>query len=303
LLLVLTLAFLLLRLAPGDPVTALIGDFNATPQLIAAMRQQYGLDQPVYVQYVLYVWHALQGDFGVSMRTGQNVLSEILKVFPYTLMLAGAAIAMAVVIGLPLGVISAIRPNSWLDHVTRLFALLGICTPGFALALVLMLIFSVYLDWLPLLGVGEPGDPGSLIIHLILPALALALRDAATIARLTRALMLSLLREDYITTARAKGLPEFSVIFKHALKNALVGVLTVISLEFSHTLGGAVVIETMFGRPGVGSLIVQAISARDYPQLQGTVLFFAFCIIVINLLTDLLYRAIDPRIEYVPAVA
>jgi ABC-type dipeptide/oligopeptide/nickel transport system permease component len=217
-------------------------------------------------------------------------------------MLAASAIVMAIVIGLPLGVVSAIRPNTWLDHVTRLFALFGICAPSFALALLLMLIFSVYLNWLPLIGVGEEGDAGSIITHLILPALALALRDAATIARLTRAMMLSLLREDYITTARAKGLSESAIIFKHALKNALVGILTVVSLEFSHTLGGAVVIETMFGRPGIGSLIVQAISARDYPQLQGAVLFFAFCIIVINLVTDLLYRAIDPRIEYAPAI-
>lgn len=298
LLLVVTLAFLMLRLAPGDPVTTLLGDFRATPEVVAAMREHYGLDRPVYLQYLLYVLHALTGDLGVSLRTNQDVMSAILQVFPHTLFLAIAAIVAATAIGLPLGVLSAVRPNSILDHAIRLFALLGLCAPGFALALVLMLVFAVNLSWFPLLGVGEPGEPGSIIYHLVLPALALGLRDAATIARLTRASMLNLMREDFITTARAKGLSEGTVIFKHALKNTLVALVTVISLEFSHILGGTVVIETVFGRPGVGTLIVQAISARDYPMLQGTVLMLAFLVIAINLATDLLYRAVDPRIEF-----
>lgn len=298
LILVLTMAFLMLRLAPGDPVTVLLGDFRASPDVVAEMRRHYGLDQPVYVQYLLYVFHALTGDLGTSLRTDQNVMVEILRVFPYTLVLAFAAIVTATLIGLPLGVASAVWPNSPLDHLSRLFSLIGLCAPSFALALVLMLIFALKLDWFPMLGGGDIHDSGSILLHLVLPALALGLRDAAIIARLTRASMLTLLREDFITTARAKGLAERVVIFKHALKNVLVGLVTVVSLEFSHILGGTVVIETVFGRPGVGTLILQAISARDYPLLQGTVLMFAFLVIVINLLTDLIYRAIDPRIAF-----
>lgn len=298
LLTVLTIAFLTLRLAPGDPVSALLGDSFATPEVVAQMREHYGLDQPVVFQYLTYLLNAAMGDFGTSLRTGQPVLAEILKVFPNTVLLALFSVVFAVLIGVPLGLISALRPNSLVDHAMRVFALIGLCAPSFALALLLMLVFSFYLNWFPFLGAGDAGDVGSILAHLVLPALALALRDSATIARLTRTTMLTVLSEDYITTARAKGVAEKFVLFKHALKNALLPILAIVLLEFAQTIAGAVVIETVFSRPGIGSLIVQSISARDYPLLQGTMIFCAFCIVVVNLFADIFYKLIDPRIDY-----
>src|SRR6266481_392422 len=271
-----TLAFLILHLAPGDPVRTLMGDYDAPPEVVEQLRHQFGLDKPLYVQYGTYVVSVLSGDFGKSLRTGRDVLAEIFRVFPHTLFLALGGVILAIVIGIPL----------------------GISMPSFWLALVLLLFFSVYTGWFPLVGAGELDSPISVLHHLFLPALGLAARDAAAISRLTRSGILEILRQDYIVTARAKGLGERVVIYKHALRNALIPIVTVISLDLGYTLGGTVVIEAVFSRPGLGSLIVQSIYSRDYPQLQGAVMFFAFCFLIVNLITDIVYKIIDPRIEY-----
>jgi len=191
-----------------------------------------------------------------------------------------------------------VRSNTAVDHLSRVIALLGISMPSFRLALVLLLFFSVYTGWFPLVGAGELDSPASILYHLFLPALALAARDAAAISRLTRSGILEIMRQDYILTARAKGLAERIVIYKHALRNALIPIVTVISLDLGYTLGGTVVIEAVFSRPGLGSLIIQSIYSRDYPQLQGAIMFFALCFLLVNLLTDLVYKLVDPRIEY-----
>jgi peptide/nickel transport system permease protein len=297
-----TLAFLILHLAPGDPVRTLMGDYDAPPEVVEQLRHQFGLDKPLYVQYGTYVVSVLSGDFGKSLRTGRDVLAEIFRVFPHTLFLALGAVILAIVIGIPLGMISAVKSNTAIDHFSRVVALLGISMPSFWLALVLLLFFSVYAAWFPLVGAGELDSPISVLHHLFLPALGLAARDAAAISRLTRSGILEILRQDYIVTARAKGLGERVVIYKHALRNALIPIVTVISLDLGYTLGGTVVIEAVFSRPGLGSLIVQSIYSRDYPQLQGAVMFFAFCFLIVNLITDIVYKIIDPRIEYRGAV-
>jgi peptide/nickel transport system permease protein len=293
-----TLAFLIIHAAPGDPVRTLTGDYDAPPEVVEQLRKQFGLDKPLYVQYVTYIGSVLTGDFGKSLRTGRDVLAEILRVFPHTLLLALGAVVLAILIGIPLGMISAVRNNTRIDHISRILALLGISMPSFWLALVLLLFFSVYAGWFPLVGAGELENPKSLLHHLFLPALALAARDAAAISRLTRSGVLEILRQDYIVTARAKGLAERSVIYKHALRNALIPIVTVISLDLGYTLGGTVVIEAVFSRPGLGSLIIQSIYSRDYPQLQGAIMFFAFCFLLVNLTTDIVYKIIDPRIDY-----
>ena len=297
-----TLAFLIIHAAPGDPVRTLTGDYDAPPEVVEQLRKQFGLDKPLYVQYWSYVTSVLTGDFGKSLRTGRDVLAEILRVFPHTLLLALGAVVLAILIGIPLGIISAVENNTSVDHISRILALLGISMPSFWLALVLLLFFSVYAGWFPIVGAGELEDPKSVLHHLFLPALALAARDAAAISRLTRSAVLEILRQDYIVTARAKGLTEKNVIYKHALRNALIPIVTVISLDLGYTLGGTVVIEAVFSRPGLGSLIIQSIYSRDYPQLQGAIMFFAFCFLLVNLTTDLVYKIIDPRIDYSRAV-
>ena len=297
-----TLAFLIIHAAPGDPVRTLTGDYDAPPEVVEQLRKQFGLDKPLYVQYWSYVTSVLTGDFGKSLRTGRDVLAEILRVFPHTLLLALGAVVLAILIGIPLGIISAVENNTSVDHISRIVALLGISMPSFWLALVLLLFFSVYAGWFPIVGAGELEDPKSVLHHLFLPALALAARDAAAISRLTRSAVLEILRQDYIVTARAKGLTEKNVIYKHALRNALIPIVTVISLDLGYTLGGTVVIEAVFSRPGLGSLIIQSIYSRDYPQLQGAIMFFAFCFLLVNLTTDLVYKIIDPRIDYSRAV-
>ena len=293
-----TLSFLIIHLAPGDPVRALMGDYDASPEVVERLRHQFGLDKPLYVQYGTYLFNVLSGDFGKSFRTGREVMGEILRVFPHTLFLALGAVLLAILIGIPLGILSAVRSNTAVDHLSRVIALLGISMPSFWLALVLLLFFSVYAGWFPLVGAGELESPTSILYHLFLPALALAARDAAAISRLTRSGILEIMRQDYILTARAKGLAERIVIYKHALRNALIPIVTVISLDLGYTLGGTVVIEAVFSRPGLGSLIIQSIYSRDYPQLQGAIMFFALCFLLVNLLTDLVYKLVDPRIEY-----
>jgi ABC-type dipeptide/oligopeptide/nickel transport systems, permease components len=287
---VVVLVFLMVRLAPGDPAVLLAGEF-ATPETLEAIRARYGLDRSLPEQFLIYMEALLRGDLGESARSRRPVLEELKTYFPNTLELASAAILVAVFTGIPLGVLAALRPGSGLDLSVMVLALLGVSMPVFWFGLLAILIFSVGLGWFPVAGKGT-------LAHLVLPAITLGINATALLARMTRGTLLEVLSQDYIRTARAKGLAERVVIFKHALRNALIPVVTVVGLEFGTLLSGAVITETIFAWPGLGQLLVGSILARDYPVVQGAVLLVAITFVLINLLVDLLYAAIDPRVRY-----
>jgi peptide/nickel transport system permease protein/oligopeptide transport system permease protein len=287
---VVVLVFLMVRLAPGDPAVLLAGEF-ATPETLEAIRARYGLDRSLPEQFLIYMEALLRGDLGESARSRRPVLEELKTYFPNTLELASAAILVAVLTGIPLGVLAALRPGSGLDLSVMVLALLGVSMPVFWFGLLAILIFSVGLGWFPVAGKGT-------LAHLVLPAITLGINATALLARMTRGTLLEVLSQDYIRTARAKGLAERVVIFKHALRNALIPVVTVVGLEFGTLLSGAVITETIFAWPGLGQLLVGSILARDYPVVQGAVLLVAITFVLINLLVDLLYAAIDPRVRY-----
>jgi peptide/nickel transport system permease protein/oligopeptide transport system permease protein len=287
---VVVLVFLMVRLAPGDPAVLLAGEF-ATPETLEAIRARYGLDRSLPEQFLIYMEALLRGDLGESARSRRPVLEELKTYFPNTLELASAAILVAVLTGIPLGVLAALRPGSGLDLSVMVLALLGVSMPVFWFGLLAILIFSVGLGWFPVAGKGT-------LAHLVLPAITLGINATALLARMTRGTLLEVLSQDYIRTARAKGLAERVVIFKHALRNALIPVVTVVGLEFGTLLSGAVITETIFAWPGLGQLLVGSILARDYPVVQGAVLLVAISFVLINLLVDLLYAAIDPRVRY-----
>jgi peptide/nickel transport system permease protein len=289
------ISFLLLNFAPGDAaeIKLLRQNNGIAPsrEAVAALRQELGLDDPLPVQYVDWLSRSLRGDLGTSYRSGDSIAAELARRLPATAMLASASLALAVAVGLPLGLLAAVKAGSWLDVASRLVALVGAAVPSYALALVLMLVFAVRLDWLPSTGYGSPAN-------LALPALALSFGVLAQLMRLTRASMLETLGQDYLRTARAKGLSERAVVWRHALKNALLPVLTVIGTSTGHLLGGAVIIETIFGWPGVGQFVVVGIVQRDYPVVQGFVLYLALIFLVVNLLVDVMYRWVDPRLHF-----
>ncbi|MCL0030039.1 ABC transporter permease [Dehalococcoidia bacterium] len=285
------LVFAMVRLVPGCPAVAIAG-VHATPEFIEQVRRDLGLDRPLHTQYFIFMGNLLRGDLGVSTRTGRPAATEIWDKFPNTVELAMASMLVASVIGIIAGVISATRQYSIFDSGSMLVALFGVSVPVFWLGLMLMLLFAVTLDWLP------AGGRGGTIEYLILPAITLGTASAAIIARMTRSNMLEVLRQDFITTARAKGLRERIVTYKHALKNALIPVVTIIGLQSGILLGGAVLTETVFAWPGVGRLMVDSIMARDFPVVQGAVLLFAVCFVFINLFVDILYSFLDPRIRY-----
>ncbi|MCL0095724.1 ABC transporter permease [Dehalococcoidia bacterium] len=280
----------MVRLVPGCPAVAIAG-VHATPEFVEQVRRDLGLDRPLHTQYFIFMGNLLRGDLGVSTRTGRPAATEIWDKFPNTVELAMASMLVASVIGIIAGVISATRQHSIFDSGSMLVALFGVSVPVFWLGLMLMLIFSVMLGWLPAVGRGT-------IWHLILPAITLGAASAAIFARMTRSSMLEVLHQDFITTVRAKGLRERIVIYKHALKNALIPVVTIIGLRFGTLLGGAVLTETVFAWPGVGRLMVDSIMARDYPVVQGTVLLLAGTFVFVNLFVDILYSFLDPRIRY-----
>jgi len=282
--------FLMLHLIPGDPASIYLGENRATPERLAEMRRIMGLDRPLWVQYGDFAWKALRGDFGRSLQTSRPVSREILDRLPNTIQLALAAMLLAVVFGVTLGVISGLKQNSWVDTLAMLTALVGVSIPVFWLALLLIMFFSVRLRWLP-------ATSGSGWRDLILPAISLALLSTATLARLVRSSILEVLRQEYLTTARAKGLRNSIVVVRHALPNALIPVVTVMGLQFGGLLSGAVVTETVFARPGLGKLVVDSIQNKDFPVLQGVVLILATTYILVNLLVDLSYVLIDPRIR------
>ncbi len=292
------LVFLSIRFVPGDPAIAIAGEL-ATPELREQVRKDLGLDRPLLVQYGIYLRRTLQGDMGQSVRTRQPVAAEILLRLPNTLQLASLSLLLAAAIGIPIGVISATRANSWVDGGSMIFALLGVSMPIFWLGLMLMYLFSIILPrWLGLSQPILPPTGTGTWQHLVMPVVALAANSMAIQARMTRACMLEVLRTDYIRTARAKGLPEWKVIYKHALRNALVPIVTIIGLQFGTLLGGAVITETVFAWPGIGRLLIDSISFRDYPVVQGTVLVIAAGFVLVNLLVDVLYAYLDPRIRY-----
>lgn len=294
---VLTCVFLITRLIPGDPAVLILGE-NAPVEQIIELRKDLGLDQPVYTQYFQYIYQVLQGDFGTSLRTERKVIKEIIDVLPYTIELAIAGIFVSVIIGVPIGIISARRRNTIADYIAMTFSLLGISMPVFWTGILFTLFFSLYLGWLPAIGGGNPESFVNRLFHLVLPATAIGMAASAITSRMTRTSMLEVLNQDYVRTARAKGLRELLVVYKHALRNALIPVITVVGLNMGRLLGGAIVTEIVFARPGIGKLLVDAIYARDYPQVQGIVAFFAMMIIIVNLIVDLTYSLVDPRVEF-----
>lgn len=291
------LVFLITRLSPGDPVRAIVGP-DAPQERVDEVRRDLGLDQPVLVQYGHFLSHAVRGDLGRSLLTRRPVTSEILSRFPTTFKVTTIAVVIAVLVGIPLGVASATKQHSAVDNAATLFALFGVSMPLFWTAIMGILIFSIELRWLPIGGLQGPLWTVEGLKAYVLPCLTLAATPIALIARLTRSSMLEVLNHEYVTVARAKGLAEHRVIMGHALKNGMLPIVTFIGLQYGFLLGGAAVTETIFSLPGVGRLAVAAINQRDYPVIQGTVLMVAVIFVVINLIVDLLYAWLDPRISY-----
>lgn len=288
----------MLHLIPGDPVSIMLGDY-ATPEAKEALRTELGLDQPLSVQYVRWLGDALQGDLGRSLRTNQPVLEAVTERLPVTIELSLLALVAAMIIGLPAGILAAVRRNSSLDIASTSLALLGISIPNFFLGIMLILIFSLWLRWLPPGGyVPLVEDPLQNLKLMIMPAFTLGASFAGIVARMTRASLLEVLGADYVRTARSKGLSGYWVIVKHALKNSLLPVVTVVGLQAGALLGGAILTETVFALPGIGRLVVDNIFARDFPVVQGVILFIVLFRILSNLVTDLLYAFLDPRISY-----
>jgi len=285
-----TLVFCMMRFLPGDPVAVMLQTSGGSAERIAILRHQLGLDQPAYVQYARFLSGAIHGDLGRSLFTGRPVLEMILEQFSATVQLAAASMVLGLVVGLFLGILSALHEGSWVDNLCMVLAATGVSVPHFWLGLMLIFTFSLRLGWLPATGQGG-------IQRLIMPATVLGLTLAATVARLTRSSLMEVMQQEYITTARAKGLRERMVVSRHALKNALIPVVTIVGLEFGWLLGGAVVTETVFSRAGLGRLAVQAVLWKDFPLVQGTVLFAAIFYVSINLGVDILYAFLDPRIS------
>lgn len=283
------IVFLIMQMVPGDPAQLVAGE-GASEQQVQAIRHDLGLDQPLYVQYFHYSGHLVQGDFGQSIRTGRPVLDEILARLPITMELAFWSILITIVLGVLAGIIAATKQNSFTDVGVMILSLIGVSLPHFWLGIILILYFSVQLQLFPVAGWGS-------FAHVILPAITLGTGGAAIVARMTRSSMLEVIRQDYIRTARAKGVHERFIIYKHALKNALIPVITVVGLQFGSLLGGTVIVESVFAINGVGRLIVDAIRMRDLPLVQGTILFVSVLFVIVNLLVDLSYRLLNKRVE------
>ena len=285
------LVFLMLQLVPGDPVMMMLGEFSmATAKDVEALRQQLGFNDPLHVQYWNYFKNLVTGDLGTSMRTKKPVVDLILARLPSTFELTIYGRLFALIFGTLLGIIAALKHNTFIDYFTVVIALLGVSIPGFWLALLFIFLFSIRLEWLPI--------TGSSSLSIIMPCLALGLWAGGTIARLVRSGMLEVLQSDYIRTARAKGLYKHRIILVHALRNALLPVVTIFGLQFGHVLAGTVIIEAVFARPGLGLMLVNAIVAKDFPLVQGTIMFVAGAYILVNLLVEVIYTYLDPRIRY-----
>jgi nickel ABC transporter permease subunit NikB len=284
--------FIMVRLVPGDPIKLMfVNQALPSPERIAEMRHSLGLDLPIWEQYLRYLWGVLQGDFGNSFRSRQPVFDEIITRLPNTIRLTTVSLLIAVTIGITAGVLSAVFRNTWIDRVSMVVAIIGISIPGFWLGLMIMLFFGVRLEWFPVSG-------ATTWKHIVMPALTLGLISSAIIARLTRASMLDALNQDYVRTARSKGLGGFHVVVRHALRNAMIPVVTIVGLQVGGLLSGAFIIESVFAYPGVGQLAVTALQTRDFPVIQGIVLLVAAIYVCVNLVADLIYGFLDPRIQY-----
>ncbi len=294
---VLTLVFILMRMVPGDPALLILGEW-ATPESVAALRKDMGLDTPIWQQYFTFLGQIAQGDLGRSIRTNQPVYAEVLRVFPHTASLALAAIGLASLLGIAAGTLSALKRNTALDYIVSTLSMIGIAMPVFTLGIILLLVFSYQLRWFPAISSTGSADLGTLLVQLVLPAIALGLSSGAVIARMTRSSILEILNQDYIRTAYAKGLSDRRVTAKHVLKNAMIPVVTIIGLNFGRLMGGTVITETLFVRPGLGRLMIDSIYTRDYPQVESIIAVFAIVFIMINLAVDVVYAMLDPRIQY-----
>ena len=289
------ISFLLLNFAPGDAAEITLKRQNSgispSKEAVAALRQELGLDASLPVRYGRWVSDAVRGDLGESYRTGSSISGELFRRMPATLLLATTALALAVAVGIPLGILAAVKRGTWLDTACRMLALVGAAIPSYVMAPALMLLFAVKLDWLPAIGYGSPEQ-------LILPAVALSFGTMAQLMRLTRASVLEDLGQDYMRTARAKGLTETVIVWRHGLKNALLPVVTVLGTSTGYLLGGAIIIETIFGWPGVGQFMITGITQRDYPVVQGFVVYIAVIFLLVNLIVDISYRWLDPRLHF-----
>ena len=296
LLAVVTLVFFVVRMAPGDPAQVILGD-SASQESLTALRTELGLDRPILVQYGEFLFSIIKGDLGNSIIRKQSINSMIAEVLPYTIELTLAGVLVGVILGLPLGVFSAVFRNSAADYGVRIMSLMGLSFPAFYSGILLLLAFAVYLGWFPVISDPDMGNMGERLYMLVLPAMNLGLIMMAYVVRSSRSSLLETLGEDYIRTAKAKGLPGFIILYKHALKNALIPVITIVGLYLGVLVGNSVLTEIVFNRPGLGKLILSALDERDYSLLQGLMVIYAFIIVLVNLITDLTYGMVDPRIR------
>ncbi len=294
---VLTIVFFIVRVLPGDPALAILGA-QASQSALEALRIRLGLDVPLYQQYFVFLGGVVVGDWGVSMVSGRPVIEEILKVLPATIELTVASLILGIVVGVPIGVWSAVRRNKLPDYLARIGSLLGLSFPAFVSAVLLLLFFSIHLRWFPVISSGQGSGLADRARDLALPAINLGLIMAAYITRVTRSAMLEVLNQDYVRTARAKGLAFAIIVWRHCLRNALIPVVTVVGLYLGILIGNSVLTEIVFNRPGLGKLIVGALNQRDYTMLQGMMVIYTLIVVLVNLITDLTYGLIDPRIKY-----
>lgn len=292
------IVFFVVHLIPGDPVVIMLGEDQRDPQVVEALRREFGFDQPVHVQYLRWLGQTLRGDLGQSLRSKRPVLDIIIERYPATVYLALGSLVLGLAIAIPAGAMAAVKQNTPYDYAAMLFALFGISVPNFWFALLLILGLGIYLGWFPTMGYVAPGtDPLRFMQHMALPAIVLGTDIASATTRYVRAEMLEQLHLDYVRTARAKGLPPRRVLYRHALRNSLIAAVTVVGLHVGRLLGGSTVVETVFAWPGLARLVLDAVYARDYPVLQGAVLFLAVSYVIVNLLVDLMYRWLDPRVR------
>ncbi|CAN5717988.1 ABC transporter permease [soil metagenome] len=297
LLAVFTVIFIIVRVAPGDPATAVLGD-TASKEAVDALRQRMGLNEPLWRQYLVFLGDLAKGDLGDSLKTSQPVWTQIRSALPHTLELTLAATFIGLVTGIPVGVITAVKRNKAPDYIGRVVSLVGLSLPSFYLGILLMYFFAVRLDWLPAVGAPPLSDVGRNLRHLILPALTLGLIETAYISRMTRSAMIAVLSDDFIRTARAKGLQERAVLYKHALRAGLIPIVSLVGIFAISLIGSSVLVEEVFARPGLGKLMVGATKQKDYTSLQSIMVVYAFMIVIINLITDILYTWVDPRVRY-----
>ncbi len=297
LLAILTIVFLIARVIPGDPASVILGD-SASQEALENLRHRLGLDQSLIQQYIQFITGVFRGNLGDSLVSGTSVMREVLNVLPYTIDLTIAGVLIGIVFGVPLGILTALYRNSFLDFIARILSLIGLSFPAFYSAILLIIVFSLQLGWFPVISSGNLLDPVQRLHHLILPACNLGLIMVAYVTRATRSSMLDVLREDYMRTAKAKGIPGMVILFRHALRNALIPIITVIGLYIGVLVGNSVLTEIVFNRPGLGKLIIGALNQRDYTMLQGLMVVYSIIIVITNLITDLTYGFSDPRVKY-----